>query len=541
MTALRAYAGLLRGNPALSRLLAGEFISGIGDWLYMVAILVVVYAETQSAVLLGVMGAARVLPYVLLSVPAGIVVDRYDRRLVLLVTDVARGVLMLALGVLVLVDAPVSVIVAASIAAASFSVFFGPAISAYLPSLVDEDELGPANSLWATLDSVAFIIGPAVAGVLIAVGGLALAFLLNAASFAAVALVLWRLPPAVPAAGAADRGSQATDGDPPWRRVGRRLAGPFALDSATSLVGGGLGVLTVVIAIDVIGAGEEGTGFLNAATGVGGVVAGLAAGALVARSLGLPMLVGGGVSAIGLIGLAFSSNLVAGMVAIGVAVGGLLVLDVVTVTLIQRTVPDAHRGRVMGGLQTSSALFMAGGSLGIPILAEVVGVAPVLIGSAVVVALVCVAAILLAGAEADAEPLDADRARVLQLPIFASLSAPRLEAAARAMQRVDVPAGAAVVRQGDVADRFYVIVDGAFSVSRSRTARAKAAPIRDLGPGDVFGEIGLLKRSPRTATVTASTDGRLLALDGDRFEELVTAGPGLSTRLLDLYRGALTR
>lgn len=544
MSAFGPYWRLLRGNPALGRLLVGEFISGIGDWLYMVAILVVVYAESQSAVLLGVVGAARVLPFLLLSVPAGIIVDRYDRRLVLLVTDVARGLLMVLLGVLVTIDAPVLAVVAASIAAASFAVFFGPAISAYLPTLVDEDELGPANSAWATLDSIAFIIGPAVAGVLIAVGGLGLAFLLNAVSFGVVAAVLWRLPPARPAAQAApsasDAGSSgATEGR--RRKVGRRLAGPFLLDSATSLVGGGLGVLTVVIAIDVIGAGEEGTGFLNAATGVGGVIAGLAAGALLARSLGLPLLLGGGVSALGLVGLALSPQLLPAMVAIGVAVGGLLLLDVVTTTLVQRAVPDALRGRVMGTLQTSSALFMAGGSLGLPVLAGVIGVGPVLVGSGVIVAVVCVAALALAGREADAEPIDPERASVLELPIFAGLPVPRLEAAARAMARVEVAAGDVVVRQGDPADRFYVIGDGTFAVTQSGPRGGRPRRLRILEAGDVFGEIGLLRSSPRTATVTARTRGVLLALDGEQFLELVGSGPGLSTRLLDLYRGALVR
>ncbi len=107
----RTYIELFRRNRALARLLAGEFISGIGDWLYLVAVLVIVYAESNSAVLLGIVGAARILPYVLLSVPAGIVADRFDRRMVLLVTDVARGIIMLVLAGAVIVDASTIVIV----------------------------------------------------------------------------------------------------------------------------------------------------------------------------------------------------------------------------------------------------------------------------------------------------------------------------------------------------------------------------------------------------------------------------------------------
>ena len=78
MGALSAYRRVLR-NPALGRLLIGEFISSIGDWLYLVALLVVIYADTGDPVVLGIIGAARVLPYVLLSVPAGIVADRLKR------------------------------------------------------------------------------------------------------------------------------------------------------------------------------------------------------------------------------------------------------------------------------------------------------------------------------------------------------------------------------------------------------------------------------------------------------------------------------
>jgi len=546
MVLLRTYLDLLRRNRPLARLLAGEFISGIGDWLYLIAILVVVYAASESAVLLGVVGAARIVPYIVLSVPAGMVADRYDRRTVLLVTDVARGLLMLVLAGLVLAGANVVLIVAVSIVAACFSTFFGPAISALLPTLVDETDLGPANSAWATLDNVGFIVGPALAGGLIAAGGLSVAFLLNALSFAVVAVVLWRLPSAAPTRppGDADVSPPPAEEEPApkasWAHLWRPLAGPFVLDSVTSFVGGGLGVLTVILAVDVLGVGEAGTGYLNAATGVGGVVAGIGAGALLARQLRVPLLLGGGVAVAGLVFLALAGNLLFAMLAIGVAVAGALLLDVVNTTLIQRIVPDELLGRSMGLLQMSTAIFYAAGSLSLPILADTLGMATVLVGSGVVIAVGVVAALALADRAAGAAPLDPERARVLELPVFAGLPTPRLEAAARAMAPIQVAAGEVVVRQGEAADRFYVIVAGTFAVSQAADDGV-STPLRDLGPDDIFGEIGLLRRSPRTATVTATGDGRLLALDGERFLGLVSAGPGLSTRLLDLYRGALSR
>jgi MFS family permease len=534
-----AYRQLLR-NRDLARLLFGEFVSGIGDWLYLVAILIVIYAETRSPVLLGIMGAARILPYVILSVPAGFVVDHFDRRMVLLVTDIARGVLMLLLAGLVVIDAPVIFVVAISILAACFSTFFGPALAALLPSLVDESELGPANSAWATLDNLAFIVGPALAAVLIAVGGLAIAFLLNAVSFAFVAVILSRLPRAVPASvsdeAEPDRRSPATA----WRDLVGPLAGPFLLDSVTSVVGGGLGVLTVVIAIDVLRAGEAGTGLLNAATGIGGVLAGFAAGSLVARRLSVPLLIGGLAGGIGLIWLGFSNSLVPAMLAIGVGVAGALLLDVVNTTLIQRIVPDALRGRAMGVIQMTSALFYAGGSLAFPLLASIFGLTPLLIGSGIATAIAAVGALWLS-TRARPEAIDLERRRILDLPIFAGLPSNRLEAAAQAFSPIEVGAGEVVVRQGEPADRFYLISAGSFAVTQVSAKGSDPVALRQLGVDDVFGEIGLLQHSPRTATVTAESEGRLLALAGDRFLELVGSGPGLSSRLLDLYRGALTR
>ena len=97
-----------------------------------------------------------------------------------------------------------------SIVAGCFSAFFSPTIGAYLPSIVgNEAELGPANSAWSTLDNLAFIIGPAIAGLLIATSGLTAAFVLNAASFAILAVVLWGLPSVRP--GARESADHAAD------------------------------------------------------------------------------------------------------------------------------------------------------------------------------------------------------------------------------------------------------------------------------------------------------------------------------------------
>lgn len=108
----------------------------------------------------------------------------------------------------------------------------------------------------------------------------------------------------------------------------------------------------------------------------------------------------------------------------------------------------------------------------------------------------------------------------------------------RAAEVVPVHAGQLIIRQGDAADRFYAIAEGEVEVTQVPPEGGQARYLRRLGPRDFFGEIGLLSDVPRTANVTAATDGRLLALGRADFHDLVSAGPGLTYRLLDLHRGA---
>ena len=552
---LRTYRALL-GNRLLTRLLAGEFVSAVGDWLYLVALLILVYERPDaSPLLLGVVGAARVLPYVFLSVPAGIVADRYDRRLVLLVTDLARGVIMLLMAALVAADGPLLAIVALAIVATCFSAFFGPAIGAYLPRLVrNETELGPANSAWASLDSLAFAVGPAIGGaIILATGGLTLAFLLNAASFGVVALILWRLPsggsPVPPLAAASAEGATspadaptapAVAGPGTFRGVLRPLAGLGVISAVSGFVFGGLGVLTVVIATDILREGAAGTGALNAAIGVGGMVGALAAGVLVLRRrLAVPLVAGGLAMVAGIAALGLTSSLALAAVALAAACLGSSIVDIVSLTLLQRLVPDAARGRAIGVIETTSVAAYAAGSLVLPIAAAPLGL-PLLLGGCAVACLASVAAgVVILGEGAGREStISPAAAQFVALPVFAGLSPARLEAAAMRLLPEHVAAGTVVIRQGAPADRLYFIVAGECAVSQTPSAGGPPQHLRTMGPDALFGEIGLLTGAPRSATVTATTDTDLLSLDGPDFLALVGSGPGLTSRLLDVHRGA---
>jgi MFS family permease len=540
---LGVYRQLLSNRP-LTKLLVGEFISGIGDWLYIVAIFVLIYVETGDAALVGIFGAVRVIPYVLLSIPAGVIADRFDRRMVLLVSDVWRGTVMILLAVLVTIDAPVLPIAALAILATCGSAFFYPAMGAYMPGLVeDERQLGPANSAWSSLQNLSFIIGPAVGGVLLALGGVTLAFVLNALTFVVIAVILWTLPPSsnvrAPAAAVADDDTPA-DAHPAGP-AGAPLAGLGIIHVMAGFLDSGMQVLTVVLAINVLQAGEAANGYLNAAIGVGGLIGAIGSGVLVLRrSLGPPLLIGAVVFGLGLAVLGAVPVLAVALLALVVAYAGAILLDVVMTTIFQRVVPDALRGRWTGVFASVFTLAGAAGAFLMPVLVVNLGAAPVLGAAGLAVVAATAAGLALIGPAATREPsrFDATLAEVAKLPLFAGVPSARLEAALARVREVPVSAGEVVVRQGDPADRFYMIESGSFAVTQQAASGMPAEFLRRLGTNDVFGELGLLRRSPRTATVAAETDGILLALDGSDFLELVGASGSLRSRLLDLYAAA---
>jgi MFS family permease len=223
-----------------------------------------------------------------------------------------------------------------------------------------------------------------------------------------------------------------------------------------------------------------------------------------------------------------------------VAAVGIGLVGIVATTLFQRVVPDQVRGRVLGALETVSVTVYAAGSLLVPVLAGPFGVGPVLIGCGVLVAAATVLGLLVIGRPVTAaSPIGPLRATLAELDLFSGLPPARLEAAMRALEVVEPADGTVVISQGDPADRFYVIASGAVQVTQADADGAERQ-LRSLGVGDVFGEIGLLTGAPRSATVTTTEPTVLLALGGDDFLELVGGGPGLTSRLLDLHRGAPT-
>jgi MFS family permease len=199
---------------------------------------------------------------------------------------------------------------------------------------------------------------------------------------------------------------------------------------------------------------------------------------------------------------------------------GITIVDVAGLTLLQRSVPDEVLTRVMGVVQSVFVGTLGLGAILAPLLIDGLGNRGALAAIGAVLPLVTVIAWrrLRALDEGIASaPAHLDLLR--QIPIFRPLPSPVLEQLARELQPVHVPAGTEIVRQGERGDRFYVVQRGRVDV------RVDGRPAEPLQAGMFFGEIALLRDTPRTATVTAGTDTDLLALDRDEFISAVTGHP----------------
>jgi hypothetical protein len=283
-----------------------------------------------------------------------------------------------------------------------------------------------------------------------------------------------------------------------------------------SLVLGIADSLIVVIAFDLLDAGETGVGLLNAAMGVGGIVGALLALVAGTRERLFPAFRAGNIAH----GAALSAiGAVPGgaPLLLGASGAGGVLADVSARTMLQRLIPDEKLTRSFGVLESAYMGFEGIGAFLGAILAVAVGPRWTLVvaGSLVPVTGFLVRKRLRAvdvGARVPAE----DLALLRRTSIFAPLPPPTLERVARNTVPLTIAAGSVLIRQGDVGDRVYVVAAGQLTVS------ADGGEVATHGPGGYVGEIALLRDVPRTATVTAATDARLLSLERDEFLSAVT-------------------
>jgi MFS family permease len=518
----RALASVF-SNPGLRRVQLAFVGSIVGDWAYAIAVAVYAYDQGGPAAI-GLLGVVRYLSMALVLPLASTLADRYPRKWVMLVSDVLRAALVLVAAGVIAADGPPLAVYGLAIVTALVGTIFRPAQAALLPGLArDPGELTAANVASSTIESVGFFLGPALGGLLLAVADIQTVYVVNAATFIwSAAFIVGLRAPAITRAEEADEDERQTvlsNAGAGFRVIlgNRDLRLVIGVYCAQTVVAGASLVFVVTLALDLLDLGRSGVGYLDAVMGIGGLVGGFVALVLAQRGrLALDFGVGVLLWSAPLLAIAAWPTVgvaAAAMVLIGL---GNSLVDINAYTILQRTVPDAVMGRVFGAMESAIIGAMAGGALLMPLLIETLGIRAALavlggaVGGIVVLALAGLRRIDLTALAPPGLEL------VRRISIFTALPEPILERLARALIPVEAEADDVLIREGDEGDRFYAIEEGTVVVSK------EGRWVAELGPGDYFGEIALLRDVPRTATVTAKTDTKLHALERDVFIPAVT-------------------
>jgi hypothetical protein len=357
-----------------------------------------------------------------------------------------------------------------------------------------------------------------VAGVLVALADVGVVFVVGAATLLVGAGLLARVRVEGRVDLVSPQGHQATRMlAAGFRAIARapRTRLLIGLVVAQTFVRGCLNVLIVIAVFQVLDGGGAEVGYLTAAIGVGGLLGGLGAMALEGRRLafvfGLALVFWGAP----LVLLAPKPGFVAAVVLLAVVGAANSVEDVAVFTLLQRLVPDDVLTRVLGVVWGLAMGAVALGSIAAPLLVKALGARAAFAAVGAILPLLAMLTyrrlVEIDRAVAPAAEVDL----VKGVPMFAPLSIAAKERVAASLIPVAVAAGDTVIRSGEVGDRFYVVGSGALDID---------APGRRLtaGAGDYFGEIALLRDIPRTATVTASADSVVYALEREDFLAVVT-------------------
>jgi predicted MFS family arabinose efflux permease len=333
--------------PGFRRLIGALAVSQAGDWLYNLALLAVVYQRTHSTAWLAATTAARVVPIVVLGPFGGAIAGRWDRRRVMVVSDVARAGCMIVLALVAAWGLPIALApIMAGLSTGAGSPY-PSCVAASTPRLVDDVDLPGANAARSAVGMLCIIAGPGVGALLLLLGSPALALLLNAATFAVSAWAVCAIRDRA-AFRPASRGRDARTG-PVLRDVAEGAAALWRNGIARRLVGadvmcsGLYGAHTVLLVLLArhLGAGATGYGLLLAAIGVGGVVgtgfAGRAAGIAQQRRVLTSALL---CVALPAVLLPVAPILVAAMCWAFLIGAGSVIVEVSTETALQRSLPE---------------------------------------------------------------------------------------------------------------------------------------------------------------------------------------------------------
>jgi len=383
----------LFSNRNYAIFVTGNFISLTGNWVQIVAVAWLTWEMTESTVWLGIMATAQVIPFLVFTPLAGVLADRYERRQIIFVSQTCACVSALLLYVLYETDlVTVGVLFVVKMLLATCVAFSQPARMAMTPQLVERADLGGAIAFGAVTFNLARFIGPALAGIVIAFGDLGIAFLVNAFSFLAllVAVKLLKMPRRETVKNATRRSG--------WLQARDGLTYALAHDGIVVVMAvyllqlATIGAITQLFAAyaDVMfSAGGEGLAFLTSVAGVGSVLGGV----MMTRHTSVPNLtgilcIGSLLSAMLVCAFVLTSSLWVALVVIFMYSAFTVSFRVAGQTLVQLSVDESMRGRVMGLWSMIGRAAPAIGALLMGTLTQLFGLTTPFVAAAVIVATV---------------------------------------------------------------------------------------------------------------------------------------------------------
>ncbi len=373
-------------NPALRRIFLAFGGSLIGDGVFSLSAVVFVY-RNGGATAVGVLAVVRYVAIASVAPFTSTLADQYDRKVIMVVSDVVRLVLVAVAAGLVAVDASRWLIYSLIVLVGLAGTAFRPSQASILPMLArNHDEIAGANVVSSTIESVGFFAGPALAGFLLAVTNVSTAFAFDAVTFVWSALLVWSIRPP----SEAERSPEvlallahSPDGAPLFAQSflnraiqGFRLIGHdrnvltlVVLYVLQCVVAGASAVFTVAIALKLLHIGSSGLGLMESLLGVGGLFGGFLALMLMERArLATDFALGVIVWAAPLILIAVVPTLGAALVSMWLIGAANSVVDVNAITILQHIVPNDKLGRVLGALEGGEVAGMAVGSLAMTVL-----------------------------------------------------------------------------------------------------------------------------------------------------------------------------
>ncbi len=349
-------ARLLTDNPAFLRLWLGQLLSQIGDQALLIASLHLISQLSDSVTALLIPALSLVLPQALFGLVGGVIADRWNRRTLMLVSDLLRGVIVLSL-IFVPLTQHLGLLYLAVGLMALVSVFFYPARNAFIPNIVSAADLWGANALIQGSTVLALVIGPAVAGIVIGLWGVSFAFIFDALTFFVSALTIASLSRLNGISSGNGRIKPPATVRQELMEGLRYIFGHRLLKEVLALVAmATLGIASIVLLAvhhldEALNVGALGYGFAMTTLGIGSVAGGLLSHRL-ARHIRTHYLVSGMLT---LAGVAIILFAYAPWYAVVLASLALLGLSVVSArgaldTITQILAPDEVRGRVQSAV-----------------------------------------------------------------------------------------------------------------------------------------------------------------------------------------------